>query len=52
VTLGVAGILPANRGQDALDTYEFVSAKSLQGQVDIAADGDIAAASSSLLPRE
>jgi len=40
---GVAGILPAIRGRDALDTYEFVSAKTLQGQVDITPEGSIIA---------
>jgi hypothetical protein len=40
----VAGILPAIRGRDACDTYEFVSTKSLQGQVDIKPEGGIAAA--------
>ncbi len=39
-----AGIGPAHRGRDALDTYEFVSAKSLQGQVDITAAGEVAVA--------
>jgi hypothetical protein len=37
----VAGILPAKRGRDALDTYEFVSAKSLRGQVDVDPEGRI-----------
>jgi hypothetical protein len=32
--------------------YEFVSAKSLHGQVDLAADGSIAVGSRSLLPKE
>ena len=40
----VAGILPANRGRDALDTYEFISAKTLHGQVTIEPDGAIGVA--------
>ncbi len=45
VAKSVAGILPAIRGRDALDTYEFASAKTLRGQVDIGPDGGIVVAS-------
>jgi len=48
---GVAGILPADQGRDVLDTYEFVSAKSLQGQVDITPAGEIAVVARSYQPK-
>ncbi len=39
------------RGRPACDTYEFVSAKILQGQVDIQPDGGISVATRPSLPR-
>jgi hypothetical protein len=47
----VAGILPASQEPDARDTYEFTSAKSLQGQVDITPDGRIATAAQPSVPK-